>query len=482
LSYGVLHQRSDALAASITDLISSDSQDGQFVVPVLVPQQPGLYVALLAILKAGGAFCPLNLDAPPERVKFILQDVAARVVITTRELASAIPEDGSYCMLLLDDLEDQELPTSIKHRLPLPTDLAYVMYTSGSTGTPKGVGVSHDAVTQSLLAHGRHIPLFSRFLQFAAPTFDVSVFEIFFPLFRGSTLISCRRARMLNDLPSVINSMAVDACELTPTVAGSLLRKRENAPCLKLLLTIGEMLTEPVIREFGGNDEVPSMLWAMYGPTEATIHCTLRPACSSNSHVGAIGIPLDTVSAFILRIPEDPNGDKTAQVLNVNEVGELAIGGYQLASGYLNRPEQTASAFIDSPYGPLYRTGDKARLLRDGTLECLGRIGGGQVKLRGQRLELGEVEQVALRTPSCHGAVAAIIGGILVLFCAVDMINAGNDMVADILATCQRWLPSFMVPGDVLAMLDFPRLPSGKVDRKQLVADYSSRHEQERNH
>jgi amino acid adenylation domain-containing protein len=285
---------------------------------------------------------------------------------------------------------------------------------------------------------------------------------------------------MINDLPSVINTMAVDACELTPTVAGSLLRKRKNAPCLRLLLTIGEMLTEPVIREFGGSDEVPSMLWAMYGPTEATVHCTVRPACPSTSRVGDIGIPLDTVSALILRIPEDPNGDKTTQLLNVNEVGELAIGGYQLASGYLNRPEQTACAFIDSPYGPLYRTGDKARLLLDGTLECLGRIGGGQVKLRGQRMELGEVEHAALRTPSCHGAVAAVIGGILVLFCAVDSIDAENDMVADILATCQRWLPSFMVPGDVLTMLDFPRLPSGKVDRKQLAADYTSRHEEER--
>ncbi|RKU49052.1 Nonribosomal Peptide Synthase (NRPS), variant 2 [Coniochaeta pulveracea] len=482
LSYEELHRKSDTLAARITSLTSSHSGDGHLVVPVLVSQQPELYIALLAILKAGGAFCPLNLDAPHERVKFILRDVAARVVITTRQLASAIPEDDSYCKLLLDDMVDQEPPESTRHRQPSSTDLAYVMYTSGSTGTPKGVGVSHEAATQSLLAHDRHIPPFSRFLQFAAPTFDVSVFEIFFPLFRGGTLISCHRARMLNDLPSVINTMAVDACELTPTVAGSLLRKRQNAPCLKLLLTIGEMLTEPVIREFGGHDEVPSMLWAMYGPTEATIHCTLRPACSSKSRVGDIGIPLDTVSAFILKIPEEPNGDKTTQILNVNEVGELAIGGYQLASGYLNRPEQTASVFIDSPYGPLYRTGDKARLLSDGTLECLGRIGGGQVKLRGQRLELGEVEQAALRTPGCHGAVAAVISGILVLFCAVDVVEADHNMVADILATCQSWLPSFMVPGDVLPMRDFPRLPSGKVDRKQLVADYTLRHEQGLHH
>ena len=146
------------------------------------------------------------------------------------------------------------------------------MYTSGSTGTPKGVGISHGAATQSLLAHDMHIPQFSRFLQFAAPTFDVSVFEIFFPFFRGATLICCDREQMLDDLPGVIGKLEVDACELTPTVAGSLLRKRENAPGLKLLLTIGEMLSQPVINEFGGSEDASSMLWAMYGPTEATIH------------------------------------------------------------------------------------------------------------------------------------------------------------------------------------------------------------------
>ncbi|KAJ9149216.1 Non-ribosomal peptide synthetase [Coniochaeta hoffmannii] len=217
--------------------------------------------------------------------------------------------------------------------------------------------------------------------------------------------------------------MDIDACELTPSVAGSLLRKRENAPCLRLLLTIGEMLTKPVVDEFGGGDGRPSMLWAMYGPTEAAIHCTLQPALARDASVGNIGFPLDTVSAFILKVVEDADVDKTPRVLPVGEVGELAVGGYQLASGYINRPETTASAFVNSPYGLLYRTLDKARMLPNGTIECLGRIGGGQVKLRGQRIELGEIEQVALRTPGCHGAIADVISGILVLFCAVDVLD-----------------------------------------------------------
>ncbi|KAK6701525.1 non-ribosomal peptide synthetase nps2 [Fusarium graminearum] len=275
ITYHQLHEAATSLASRITK--TSGSAQGQFVVPLLIHQSPSLYISLLAILKAGGAFCPLNIDAPPERVKFILDDVAATVVLVSKELASAIPNGISAAVIIVDEEEDQSstlqsLSTEVSSRVPGPEDLAYVMYTSGSTGTPKGVGISHDAATQALIAHDRHIPSFSRFLQFAAPTFDVSVFEIFFPFFRGATLVSVRRIEMLDDLPGVLRTMEVDACELTPTVAGSLLRTRSNAPELKVLLTIGEMLNAPVVEEFGGDENRPSMLWAMYGPTEATIH------------------------------------------------------------------------------------------------------------------------------------------------------------------------------------------------------------------
>ncbi|KAJ4310768.1 non-ribosomal peptide synthetase nps2 [Fusarium piperis] len=470
-TYRQLHDAADALARRITH--ASGSQNGQLVVPVLIHQSPLLYISLLAILKAGGAFCPLNIDAPPERVKFILGDVAASVVLVSKELASGIPHDVSATVITVDGDTDITEPSQVdlQHRIPQPEDLAYVMYTSGSTGTPKGVGISHDAATQALLAHDRHIPPFSRFLQFAAPTFDVSVFEIFFPLFRGVTLVTVRRVEMLNDLPAVLRSMDVDACELTPTVAGSLLRERENAPNLKVLLTIGEMLNAPVVEEFGGDDSKPSMLWAMYGPTEATIHCSLQTAFSCDSSTGNIGVPLDSVSCFIIEIPETEGEDFNLKVLPQGEVGELAVGGYQLATGYINRPEQTRSVFIDSPYGRIYRTGDKARLLPNGKLECFGRLSDGQVKLRGQRLELGEVEQAVLRTSGCHSAVAAVVNSILVVFCAVD---AGVSEDA-ILKKCGDWLPQYMVPGEVVLMSEFPRLPSGKVDRKRLKAEHEVR-------
>ncbi|KAF5230490.1 hypothetical protein FANTH_13811 [Fusarium anthophilum] len=474
LTYSELHEAAASMATRITT--ASGNVTGQFVVPVLIHQSPLLYISLLAILKSGGAFCPLNIDAPPERVRFILDDVAATVVLTTKELASGIPYDTGATIIIVDENEEYQSSSrsprvELRHRVPRPEDLAYVMYTSGSTGTPKGVGISHDAASQALIAHDRHIPPFSRFLQFAAPTFDVSVFEIFFPLFRGATLVSVRRAEMLDDLPGVLRAMRVDACELTPTVAGSLLRRRESAPDLKLLLTIGEMLNAPVVEEFGGDNERPSMLWAMYGPTEATIHCTLQTAFSSDSSTGNIGVPLDTVSCFIIEIPESDSHEFEIKILPQGEVGELALGGYQLATGYINRPEQTDSVFLDSPFGRIYRTGDKARLLPNGKLECFGRLSDGQVKLRGQRLELGEVEQAVLRTSGCHSAVAAIVQSILIVFCAVD---EGVTEFA-ILKHCKDWLPQYMVPGEVVLMAEFPRLPSGKVDRKRLKAEYEQR-------
>ncbi|KAJ0119826.1 hypothetical protein J7T55_014031 [Diaporthe amygdali] len=474
-SYSELHNQAERLARRIAGALSKHQGLGQFVVPLLLPQSPLLYISQLAILKAGGAFCPLNLDAPPERVRFILGDVNAKVIVASAALRPKIDSLGLDVRVVVVDGDEDEIDQSHLSdvfRKATPDNLAYVMYTSGSTGTPKGVGISHVAATQALLAHDRHIPPFSRFLQFAAPTFDVSVFEIFFPLFRGATLVCCSRADLLNDLPAVLRDMQVDACELTPTVAGSLLRSRNNAPGLRLLLTIGEMLTVPVIREFGRDENKPGILWAMYGPTEATIHCTLQPLCEASSSPRNVGFPLDTASAFIL----EPLSDSTSggfKVAPFGEMGELAIGGNQNAVGYINRAEQTSQVFIETPYGRLYRTGDKARMLQNGTIECFGRISDGQVKLRGQRIELGEIEQAVLHTPQCRGAVASVIGGIIVVFCEQD--SPDDTFTENVLQTCRRWLPAFMVPGDVVLHEAFPRLPSGKVDRKQLKADYEKK-------
>jgi amino acid adenylation domain-containing protein len=444
------------------------------VVPVLLSQSVELYVAWLGVLKAGAAFCPLSTDAPEDRIRFILKDVSADVIVTHSTFKDKVANAADIPLVLVDKDDLQPTPHIWQEPSLSPEDVAYVMYTSGSTGRPKGVALSHRAATQSLLAHNTLIPPFRRFLQFASPTFDVSVFEVFFPWFRGATLIGSERSNMLSDLPQVINQMQVDAAELTPTVAGELLRCRQSVPSLKVLLTIGEMLTKRVVEEFGTSTTQDGILHGMYGPTEATIHCTAAPNFQSESRVNLIGRPLGTVSAFVVSLEDSPQDSSEPVILPIGQIGELVVGGSQLAIGYINRPTENSKAFIRSKkYGRLYRTGDKARLLPNGEIECFGRVSTGQIKLRGQRVELGEIESVIFTASGIRSTVVGVVNGILIAWIITD--DGADLQINHVKQFCRSKLPAYMVPGDFLAVDEFPRLESGKVNRKALEAEYLTR-------
>lgn len=439
------------------------------IVPILVSQSPKLYIALLGILKAGGAFVPLQLDTPVDRIKFVVSDVCAQIVVADQSLQGKLCWDGGPRVVFIGEVDADvnsvtDLVLDINSTVPInPTSPAYVMYTSGSTGAPKGITISHSAVTQSLLAHEKHIPGYSRFLQFASPSFDVFVFEVFFTFFRGATLVGCERSRLLSNVVDVINCMDVDALELTPTVLGELVVSKDRIPGVKFVLTIGEMLTQHIIKEFGDGQ-----LHGMYGPTEAAIHCTIAPNFPKGAVVGDIGIPLDTVSAFILG-PAIPGQE--VNVLPVGWVGELAIGGPQLADGYLNRPEQTAEAYINTGYGRLYRTGDRARMHPRGTIELIGRISSAQVKLRGQRIELGEIEEAIRKIFGVKGVVVSLLSGKLIAFVACDK----RLTEAALRDEAKKWLPGYMVPSIVITMAEIPKLASGKADKKLLESEFMER-------
>jgi amino acid adenylation domain-containing protein len=478
-SYREVYLIAASLVSRIEHILAAEgSRKGQLpkqhVIPVLLPQSPGLYISQLAILSSGGAFCPINLDAPQDRIKFVVGDVSANLIITTSEFKDTVSWDNGPTVIIVEEfpiLPKEQEATVGSSREVKSNDLAYVMYTSGSTGTPKGVAVSHLAVCQSLLAHEKLLPRFKRFLQFAAPSFDVSVFEIFFPLTRGCTVVGCNRSKLLNDLPGMITELDVDAAELTPTVAGSLLQKRSNAPKLTLLLTIGEMLTRPIIEEFGGSDARESMLYGMYGPTEAAIHCTIHPRMEASAKSGNIGVPFETVSAFIAAPNSDSKEAETLNFLPTGELGELVLGGSQLAQGYLNREEQNKAAFIHCGGKSYYRTGDKARFLEDGSVEIFGRISAGQIKLRGQRIELGEIEEAVYKHPGIKTVAVIVLGSALVVFA---LTNDQATRPEEVMETCAKWLPKFMVPGEIVLLQSFPYLPSGKVDKRRLEADYQS--------
>ena len=278
-TYDEIHLSSDRLGSRIKARLVEYSVERQPTIAIFLPQSPNLVVSLLGVLKSGCCFCPLGLDSPNERLLHILHDVEAAAVIT--DSANAHRFDGSSVPKI--NIDDPSIPPADEPHndsVPCvfevsPENLAYIMYTSGSSGKPKGVAMSHRAVTQSLLAHDPWIPTFSKFLQFASITFDVSIFEIFFPFFRGATLAICHRPSLLRNLKGVIEAMEIDAVELTPTVVDTLLQTRGSVPSLQLLLTIGEMLTPNIIREFGHSKFRPGILWGMYGPTECAIHCTL---------------------------------------------------------------------------------------------------------------------------------------------------------------------------------------------------------------
>ncbi|KAI9890953.1 MAG: NRPS [Vezdaea aestivalis] len=484
ITYQQLHDWSDSFARKIVQVLQKSSSTNKTVsnqiIPVLIPQSLNLYISLLAILKAGAAFCPLNLDAPLERIKFVANDVSASLVITCREFQPRTEWTGSPPSFVIEDFDFIVDPSLAAASLSsvFPSNIAYVMYTSGSTGTPKGVAISHRAATQSLLAHERHLPAFRRFLQFAAPTFDVSVFEIFFPLYRGATLVGRSRRDLLSNLASTINNLKIDAAELTPTVVSSLLGRRRDVPGLRLLLTIGEMLTKPIIQEYGRNKQQDSILLGMYGPTEAAIHCMIALNLSADGVAGIIGIPFDTVSAYVVApITDEADLVSEIQVLPQEVVGELAIGGCQLADGYLNREEQTSKSFIDTEkYGRLYRTGDKAIKHADGSFECLGRLTASQIKLRGQRVELGEIEAAAMDENTITLAVVRLIDSVLVLFCTRNNAITASKSVLD---CCRRKLPSFMVPSELIFLENVPRLASGKVDKIALDEVYRTLRDRE---
>jgi amino acid adenylation domain-containing protein/non-ribosomal peptide synthase protein (TIGR01720 family) len=446
LSYAELHAHANRLAR---DLVSRGAGRGR-VVAVALPRSAELVVALLAVLKAGAAYLPVDPDLPRERIDFLVADADAAAVL------------DDPAAVFVDGVPDTPPDVPIT-----PEDAAYVIYTSGSTGKPKGVVVPHAGVVNRLLWTQDRFGLTGsdRVLQKTPASFDVSVWEFFWPLITGATLVVARPDghRDPGYLAGLIERERVTTVHFVPSMLRAFLAHADLRRCASLLrvLCSGEALPPDLAARC--LEGLPAELHNLYGPTEASIDVT-HWYCRPGDLTVPIGRPVWNTRLYVL--------DADLRPVPPGATGELYLAGVQLARGYLNRPGLTAQRFVADPFGGpgtrMYRTGDLARWTVQGdgpvggAVEYLGRADD-QVKIRGFRIEPGEVAAVLADAPGVGEAAVVVRDGKLVAY--VTPCTADPDTVRSAAAAA---LPEHMVPSAVVPLTALPLTTSGKLDRRAL--------------
>ncbi len=474
LTYNELNRKANQLA----HYLRKQGVGPDVPVGICIERSLEMVISVLGILKAGGAYVPLDPAYPKERLEFMLVDAGVQLVITQNSLSGEFPK-SKVRLLCLD--QDREIIEKENDQNPsaaaTPKDLAYVLYTSGSTGKPKGVAMSHRPLCNLISWQLRSSQLSSgaKTLQFASLNFDVSFQEIFSTLCSGGTLavVSEELRREPLFLTRYLESESIERLFL-PFVAlqqlAEAMDKSNSFPrSLKEIITAGEQLriTPSIVRMFEGLGEC--RLYNQYGPTESHVVTAfeLSGPPSEWPSLPAIGRPISNAEIYLL--------DRNHNPVAVGIAGELYIGGECLARGYMNQPEMTAGRFITNPYSQapgarLYRTGDLARYLPDGNIEYLGRLDH-QVKVRGFRVEPGEIETVLTEHDEVKDAVVTAYGD------RADNKRLAAYIVRDRKATItggelrsllEKKLPDYMVPGTFVFLDELPLTPSGKVDRRSL--------------
>ncbi|MBZ9641276.1 amino acid adenylation domain-containing protein, partial [Streptomyces sp. PSKA30] len=414
LTYAELNTRANRLARLLVVRGAGPEQR----VAVMMDRSPDLVVTLLAVVKAGAAYVPIDPEYPAERVAYVLRDAKPTLVVTTREAEDVLPQN--VARVVLDDPAtvtelarpaDADLSDADRGGALLPAHPAYVIYTSGSTGRPKGVAVAHAGVVNRLawMQDAYRLTPDDRVVQKTPFGFDVSVWEFFWPLLEGATLVMARPGghRDPGYLAELIRREHVSIAHFVPSMLQVFVAAAEasqwTVPSLRAVMASGEALPAELRDRFVASFGVP--LHNLYGPTEASIDVTAF-TCEPGADTGGvvpIGRPVWNTRVFVL--------DAALRPVPPGVAGELYLAGVQLARGYLDRPGLTAERFVANPHGGpgerMYRTGDLARWNTEGALEYLGRTDD-QVKVRGFRIELGEIEAALLTHPAVGQAAVVV--------------------------------------------------------------------------
>jgi len=470
LTYQQLNERSNQLA---NYLIHKGIKKGDLV-GIYLERSLEMIIGLLAILKAGGAYVPIDPEYPEERVHYILEDIKAKIVLTTQKSSKKLPESYQQKCLNINQWEDLNTESVFEPEIrPEPSDLMYIIYTSGSTGKPKGVMNQHDGVLNRLLwaQDSYNLTVEDTVLQKTTFCFDVSVWELFLPLCTGAKLLFAKPEGHKDNvyLKEIIERKKVTTVHFVPSMLAVFLLELSPEDCtsMKTFVCSGEALQMHHIHDFRrvfGNRNV--RLQNLYGPTEAAIDVTFWDVPASPVKV-LIGKPVANTKIYIL--------DQENNIQPIGVSGELCIGGIQVSRGYLNKEELTKEKYVQNPFAEgelIYRTGDLAKWTPDGEVEYIGRIDN-QVKIRGYRIELGEIETVIQEFDQVQMASVLVKPGyqghlqLVAFFVAKEKIEI--ELLKEFL---KSRLPVYMIPNVIIQSDLFPLTSNGKLDRKKLLESY----------
>ena len=457
----------EAEANRIASYLAAAGAAPDTLAAIFLDRSEHLVTGLLAILKTGAAYMPLDPGTPAARIKLCLEDATPAVILTQRSRAASLPKSASVVVILEDILEASNQTDGSFTGAPFdPEALAYIIHTSGSTGRPKGVELRHEGVANLLLSMQREPGLQSSDVLVAVTTisFDIAVLEIFLPLITGAQVVVASRETALD--PTLLADLVRDAgctvLQATPATWSSLLGSNWQGQKNLKALCGGEALNRSLA------DRLMALgieLWNVYGPTETTIWSTVRRV-QPVTGVIPVGRPIANTTTYIL--------DARQQPVPIGVAGELYIGGIGVARGYRNKPELTAEKFVTPAVAGgarIYRTGDNALYRMDGTIEVQGRADN-QVKIRGYRIELEDVEVNLTAHPAVAFAAAKAwpdeTGGYRL---AAYLVGVGGPppSAAELRQFLRKRVADYMIPSDIIALEAMPLTSNGKIDRKQLT-------------